>query len=261
MSYYYFMEKDVENWNAVADEYHRFIKSGDFLREQILNPTILEMTETEIMKDNALKILDAGCGNGYFSRLLQKRGADVVGIDGSPRLIELAKEQFPEIRFLEHDLRNPLPFSDEEFNGIVCNMVLMDFSPIEGTIAEFFRVLKPAGFLVFSIHHPAFLAGKLHKNILQKLQNALPHYDITKYAECFSELRPYTWNKKMEIPYHHRPIEFYLRLLLKNSFTITDFREPVLSPDTVKKKNNYFKLCAKIPPFLIIKATKQVFSN
>ena len=43
-----------------------------------------------------LTVLDAGCGEGYLSRILASRGANVTGIDISPRLVEMARAKDPE---------------------------------------------------------------------------------------------------------------------------------------------------------------------
>jgi len=65
-----------------------------------------------------LTVLDAGCGEGYLSRILSSRGATVTGIDISPRLVEMARAKDPTgtITYQVADLSRPLPaYQDHTF--------------------------------------------------------------------------------------------------------------------------------------------------
>src|SRR5471030_1971805 len=62
-------------------------------------------------------LLDAGCGSGMFSSLAIKAGAQVVGIDAAPGLLEIARQRNPENTFLEEDLE-AMPFSDDSFDMV-----------------------------------------------------------------------------------------------------------------------------------------------
>jgi 2-polyprenyl-3-methyl-5-hydroxy-6-metoxy-1,4-benzoquinol methylase len=69
---------------------------------------------------DGLTILDAGCGEGYLSRVLASRSAKVTGIDVSPRLIQIAREKDPDgaIEYRVGDLSKPLPEYEEHFDAI-----------------------------------------------------------------------------------------------------------------------------------------------
>ncbi|OMI26204.1 hypothetical protein BTA31_15420 [Bacillus haynesii] len=62
---------------------------GDIHKEVFLNPAIFSLID--MVKNQ--RVLDAGCGEGYFSRLLAKAGASVTAVDYSPRMIDIAKER------------------------------------------------------------------------------------------------------------------------------------------------------------------------
>ena len=79
------------------------------------------------------KVLDAGCGYGWLSEVLPK-DVSYVGVDGSPHLIEEAKERFPDKTFLCEKLEK-LPFIDKRFDWAVG-------SSIEGVIIENISSLK-----------------------------------------------------------------------------------------------------------------------
>ena len=105
------------------------------------------------------KILDAGCGAGFMSRIYARSGAEVIGIDRAGKMLDQAKKEEDKtklgISFIEGDITN-LPFQDEKFDAISCVAVLIHDSPEE--CQKFFhessRVIKPGGRIVISIMHP-----------------------------------------------------------------------------------------------------------
>jgi ubiquinone/menaquinone biosynthesis C-methylase UbiE len=103
--------------------------------------------------------LDVGCGEGHNTRLLAGRGARVTGVDISPTFVRHAKEA-EEARLLgvryEVSSAVNLPFEDASFDFATALMSLMDIPEMGRVLAEVFRVLRPGGFLQFSITHPCF---------------------------------------------------------------------------------------------------------
>jgi 2-polyprenyl-3-methyl-5-hydroxy-6-metoxy-1,4-benzoquinol methylase len=105
--------------------------------------------------------LDVACGAGRTSRELACRGADVVGIDLSDRLIELAREaeggDRPAISYLVADVTEVTDWWDgTPFDGATCEMAMMDIDDLKGAVAATSRVLRPAGNLCLSMVHPCF---------------------------------------------------------------------------------------------------------
>src|ERR1041385_4731068 len=79
-----------DSWDRVADAYAEGQASGvDYYRYEFFGPAQLALCGDV----HGLRILDVGCGNGYFARALSRRGARVTGIDISPRMIEHARKQ------------------------------------------------------------------------------------------------------------------------------------------------------------------------
>ena len=71
-------DKAIDRWDRFADEYASDCTSqGGLHREVLLNPILLELVWSVERKS----ILDAGCGEGYLSRILAKLGASVVAVD------------------------------------------------------------------------------------------------------------------------------------------------------------------------------------
>src|SRR6266550_5231346 len=90
--------------------------------------------------------LDVACGSGKLTAELAKlaEGGRVVGLDFSPRMLEIARRTHPEIEFLEGDALN-LPFDDAIFDASTIAFGLRNLAdPILG-LREMLRVLKPGG--------------------------------------------------------------------------------------------------------------------
>jgi GrpB-like predicted nucleotidyltransferase (UPF0157 family)/protein-L-isoaspartate O-methyltransferase len=101
------------------------------------------------------RVLDVGCAAGHLSSLLAGRGADVLGLDVSAGLISLARKEFGDVaRFEQADVTEPLSLEDGSIDVITASLVLHYLADWGPALAEFRRVLRPGGVLVFSVHHP-----------------------------------------------------------------------------------------------------------
>jgi len=102
-----------------------------------------------------MTVLDAGCGPGHYAEQLVARGADVVGIDASAKLIRRARNRVEQAEFRVHDLESPLSWIDDDtFDRIVMALVLHHLHDPRATLSELRRVLRPNGRLVISTVHP-----------------------------------------------------------------------------------------------------------
>lgn len=95
-------------------------------------------------------MLDAGCGSGMFASMAIKAGAQVVGLDAAPGLLEVAKQRNPENTFMEGDLES-MPFDDECFDMVIGFNSFQYTGNFTGALVEAKRVLKTGGRLVIGI--------------------------------------------------------------------------------------------------------------
>lgn len=104
------------------------------------------------------RVLDAGCGPGVYSEWLREHGAEVVALDASPKMVGLAKQRLgPAADVRLADLSKPLTFlEDSSFDVVLSPLVLEYIEDWRSAFAEFYRVLRPAGWFVFSATHPFF---------------------------------------------------------------------------------------------------------
>ena len=155
------MDDEVRRcWDDNAEVWARHVRAGyDTYRELYNNPAFFDF----VGDLSGQSVLDAGCGEGFNTRLLARRGARMTGVDISPRMIDLARAEEEReplgIRYQVASVSNLSVFVDETFDAVVSTMTLTDSADYEGAIREFWRVLRPEGLLAFSICHPCFTHG------------------------------------------------------------------------------------------------------
>jgi ubiquinone/menaquinone biosynthesis C-methylase UbiE len=137
-------------YDAVADFYISRFNSVDDPASRAL----IELLEPIA----GMRILDVACGHGRITRELAQRGADVVGIVISGKLISRARDieqdQLLGIRYLHADVTAPGGVTGYEFNLVACNFGLSDIDDLDGAFAVISAALRLRGRFVFSILHP-----------------------------------------------------------------------------------------------------------
>lgn len=103
------------------------------------------------------RVLDAGCGPGWYAEYLVNGGAHVTAFDFNQDFVTYAKARLGDrARIRQADLSEPLEFAETgAFDLVVCPLVLHYLEDWLPTLREFHRVLNENGVLVFSTHHPA----------------------------------------------------------------------------------------------------------
>jgi ubiquinone/menaquinone biosynthesis C-methylase UbiE len=110
-----------------------------------------------------MNVLEVGCGTGYFTKELVKTNARITAIDISPDLLEIAESSVKSKNVLfKVENAYSLNFGDNSFDSIIGSSVLHHLE-IDRALREFYRTLKPGGWLYFT--EPNMLNPQL---ILQK---------------------------------------------------------------------------------------------
>jgi ubiquinone/menaquinone biosynthesis C-methylase UbiE len=244
-------KRKTTNWDKVAEQYDRLIgDSGDFNHKTYINPIVLSILGSVRNKN----ILDLACGQGYFSKILNKKGANVVGIDISEKLIEIAREKFGSlgVEFLVRDAAHMEGISGGQFDAVICNMSFHDIKHVSETIDEIARVVRIGGKLVFSIPHP-------WTHMAKTIKEGDDYYlRLEKYR---TELEvPNALYEDEGIVSYHRPLEYYVGKLTEYKFEITDFVEISREHDQGEKITDKAFLNHKkeFPSFLVMGAVKNL---
>ena len=207
------MKDTITQWNNAALKYTENQESSEFVES---NKKIV-MSRFEHF--NGEKILDLGCGYGFYTDYFRSIGANAVGIDGSKKMIEIAKERYPLTEFSVMDITKPLDLENGRFDIVFSNQVFMDIENIDFVFSECNRLLKTGGILYYSIVHPAFYDGHWLKD-----ENG---YKYAKATEKYIESYQFTNEFWGETSHFHRPLSYYLNAAAKNGFMLKEVCEPV----------------------------------
>lgn len=120
-------------------------------------PWILEKLKNH--KPDPSSILDVGCGGGFLSNELAKRGFDVTGVDLSSESLRVARafDETGKVKYICADAFN-LPFPDNSFDAVSAMDFLEHVEEPEKIIQEMSRVLKPGGLFFFHTFNRNFLS-------------------------------------------------------------------------------------------------------
>lgn len=135
---------------------------AEFYREQCEGTVDGDPTFAEIRRllddVSGLRAVDIACGEGRGSRALAGSAADVVGVDISPTLLEIARNHEAVeplgIDYVLGDVMGVEWFDGRAFDVAVCNHGLADIPDLDAALDSVARVLAPGGRFVFSILHP-----------------------------------------------------------------------------------------------------------
>src|SRR6476661_958093 len=127
--------------DALAKSYHAFFAAVTALA---IDPLLID-----VRLCLGTRLLDVASGPGALAAEAANRGARSVGVDLSPRMIELAQRLYPTIEYREADVEH-LPFPDHTFDAVVCAFGLGHFPRPELAAAECVRTLLPGGRIAFS---------------------------------------------------------------------------------------------------------------
>ncbi|MEB3278021.1 MAG: class I SAM-dependent methyltransferase [Lyngbya sp.] len=222
-------------WDENAPAWTALSRQGyDVYRDLVNTPAFLEA----LPEINGLEGLDIGCGEGYNTRKLANLGANMVGIDISSIFIQeaISQENIEPlgIEFLVASALE-LPFKDKRFDLATAFMSFMDMPDNKIALQEAFRVLKPGGFLQFSITHPCFdtphrknLRDETGKTYAIEVGGYFDRID-GKVAEWIFSSAPENLQQKwpkFRIPVYHHTLSEWLNLLIDVGFVLEKFVEP-----------------------------------
>jgi ubiquinone/menaquinone biosynthesis C-methylase UbiE len=137
-----------EAWDEEAADWIRFARGPDVFAWRFNIPAFLGL-----LPPPGRLTIDIGCGEGRVARELMSRGHVVKGIDGSPAMVEAARQGEPSVDATVADAAS-LPLDDATADLAVSFMTLQSVDDLETSIGEAARVLVPGGHLCVSVHRP-----------------------------------------------------------------------------------------------------------
>ncbi|HEY5745910.1 MAG TPA: methyltransferase domain-containing protein [Chryseolinea sp.] len=194
------MEKIIKTYNATAESYAA--TRIDELSKKHFDRLILK--EFARLNKDSGTCADFGCGPGQTTKFLFDAGVkDIVGIDISPGMVNVAQRIFPDIKFETGDLL-ALPYNANHFASAVAfyAIVHFDYDQIGMAFREVNRVLRRGGHFLFSFH----------------VGDETVHFDKANDID-------------VDIDLHFLQTDRILKLLSDNKFRVIDTIERLPYPD------------------------------
>lgn len=187
------------------------------------------------------KIIDAGCGTGFYSKYAVDKNADVIAIDASQKMLDhLSKTTASaKLKTYKADLANGLTYIEPgSVDYIICSLALHYLENWDTIIAEFYRVLKQNGKLYISTHHP------------------LSDYLILKKKSYFDKfLVKDKWGSgknSFKVFFYTRPLSGVLKPFIDSPFKILSVDEPLPTQECKRAAPGIFKKLSTQPSFLFL---------
>jgi SAM-dependent methyltransferase len=219
------------------------------------------------------RILDLGCGFGWFCRWARDEGGagSVRGLDLSENMIGKAREfdrerglGSVEIEYGIADLETLKLEGEEKLDVVYSSLTFHYLQDFRRLVKEIRGILTDKGRFVFSVEHPIYTAPVARNPEFQEAPNAGTEtereeaeackvWPLTSYAS--EGPRERTWLHAEGVRKYHRTIETYLTVLLDEGFVITAVKEWMPSVETLKKQPAWVGERDR-PMFLLIGATK-----
>lgn len=230
-------EKIISAYEQLAERYNELIEHKPH-NAYYDRPNTLQL----IPEAEGKSILDAACGPGKYAEILLSRGARVTGFDISPKMVQLAQARNQgKGHFFVHDLSTPFEMlEDASFDFVLCALALHYVQDWTLTMQEFYRVLKPGGYLVISIEHPFFEYNYF---------NSKKYFEV-EHVKC-------TWKgfgKPVEVNSFRRPLSECLAPITNNGFYIDKLVEPKPTKEFEALDPRHFKELNNFPGFMCIRA-------
>ena len=180
-------EQINEDWTVRSDNYNNYVEE-EFATNR--PEKWLELIESQAPAERPLRILDAGCGPGFFSVLLSKAGHHVTGIDGSEGMLAYARKNVAHYGVSPELLQG-------DFGAVVSRNVTHIIREHLKVYGEWLRVLKPGGvLLIFDANwHLPYQPGPVREEAIRREREGLKKYGRGythdgSYEYIDSELEP-----------------------------------------------------------------------
>jgi ubiquinone/menaquinone biosynthesis C-methylase UbiE len=227
-------------WEGNARAWTELSRAGyDVCRDHLNTPAFFEL----LPDVSGLSGIDIGCGEGHNTHLLSARGARMTAVDIALEFARAASGESPSgIHYLAADALR-LPFRDASFDFAAAFMSLMDAGAPERVLPEAARILRPGGFLQFSILHPCFSTP--HRTIVRDTSGTPVAVEVGHYFERTDQLERWTFSAALpeareglplfEVPRFYRTLADWLNAIADGGLLVERCEEPSASIATAAR--------------------------
>lgn len=255
------MQKKIKDentsWGKESSWYDKLLADPDSYQQKVVLPNLMRILDVK----KGERVLDLGCGQGFFTAKMSELGAEMTGLDISSELISLAKKSAKNISYVVGRADQRLPFENNYFDKAFCILALQNMKEIAIFFEEVSRVLKEKGSLILVLNHPTF-------RVPQESD-----WGIDEKGQ-YRKIYKYLSEKKVEIDMHpgktekigkksstvsfHRPLQLYFKNFAKNGFAVTRLEEWISHKESQKgpKKIQEDNARKEIPLFMMIEVKR-----
>lgn len=174
-------------WNAYG-----YTKDFQFVHQY--GEEVLKLLDIE----KSIKILDIGCGNGALTKKISDMGADVIGMDASKEMLEVAKNNYPELTFIQDDA---VKFTlHEPVDAVFSNAVFHWIDNQDELLENISKVLKLNGHLVCEFGGYG-CAETIHSTLQKAFEKRGLNYKRTFYFPTIGEYTPILERHSLKVLY------------------------------------------------------------
>ncbi|MFF0295995.1 class I SAM-dependent methyltransferase [Kitasatospora sp. NPDC004614] len=236
----------TDSWDTIADWYTALLRAGSAMND-FNRDVLLEHLPDEL---GGHRVLDLGCGEGVIARAVAARGASVVGIDPSPRMIEHAKSAVAgragTVSYSIDDGCVLRTVATDSVDWVTAGLSLNNVPDLDAALSAVRRVLTAHGSLVFTIPHPCFEAP--HATWTQTEDGTARRVVGAYLAEGF--WRSTNPEAVRRAGNQHRTLSTYLTALVRHGFVLDAITEPAPGSQLAAAQPQR----AGLPPFLAVRA-------
>ena len=225
-------DASAQAWIAIQGE------DGDFGRQHVLDAPMLALVDQLA----PAHVLDVGCGEGRFCRMLARRGIATTGIDPTAALIAQARALHPEGAYQVAPAET-MVIAPGCCDLAVCYLSLIDMPDLDAALDRIVASIRPGGHLLIA-NLTAFNTAAVHLGWVKPLIGE-PSFPIDHYLE--ERPRRTAW-RGVDIVNHHRPLKRYMQALLAHGLVLTHFDEPPATGGPADKRDRY----NRVPNFHIM---------
>jgi ubiquinone/menaquinone biosynthesis C-methylase UbiE len=251
--------RNVSGWDAVAEWYDGWVgKGGSVHHRKVAVPAVVSLLDPQ----KGQRFLDVGAGQGVLAPEIAKTGAEYVGVDVSPKLLEYARQHHgKQGRFIEADAAQLMAHPElktESFDGVSFLLSIQDMNPLEDVLRSAAWMLKAGGRMVLLMTHPAFRVPRQSGwgfDEGRKLQYRRVDRYLTPLPVPMKQHPGKTSGVTISF---HRPISDYVNGLAQVGLFVDHMEELTIGQHSLKKDRTKAEKMAddEIPLFLAIRARK-----
>jgi SAM-dependent methyltransferase len=243
------MSINIYDRDDFFEEYNKLERSQKGLDGALEWPLLRDMVGD--VKD--ARILDLGCGMGWFCEWAVKEGSKSVrGVDISNNMLERARARVPQGTFDRADLETFTLKDDDQYDLVYSSVALHYLPDITRLVGQVYAGLVPGGRFVFSVEHPVFTSPR----------HAGWRWDPDHPSEKIWPVNAYSDESKRVTNWlaegfekYHRTMETYLTTLLSAGFRLVALKEWMVTEETVAL-NPGWRYERDRPLFLLISVEK-----